>query len=220
MGNATLYQADCRDLLARLDLEAEAVITDPPYGVGLRNGDVDGHRSNHWDSIAGDSDSTLGQSVLEWALSVPTRTVAAFASPWAPWSGKWRNLIAWNKGGAVGGGGDIRTCLKRSWELLQVRNPNPIYEGGRAESVWHFPMVPSDTSLHICAKPEGLMARILTTFVSQHEVVCDPFMGSGSTGVACMDLGRRFIGVEIESKYFDIACRRIDQAQKQQRLFA
>lgn len=53
----------------------------------------------------------------------------------------------------------------------------------------------------------------------QTEVVVDPFMGSGTTGVACMNLGRKFIGIEIEKKYFDIACERIEQAQKQVRLF-
>jgi DNA modification methylase len=52
------------------------------------------------------------------------------------------------------------------------------------------------------------------------QTVIDPFMGSGTTGVACANLGRKFIGIEIERKYFDIACERIDNAQRQQRLFA
>jgi site-specific DNA-methyltransferase (adenine-specific) len=51
-------------------------------------------------------------------------------------------------------------------------------------------------------------------------VVLDPFMGSGTTGVACAQLGRKFIGIEIERKYFDIACERIDNAYRQQRMFA
>jgi DNA modification methylase len=51
------------------------------------------------------------------------------------------------------------------------------------------------------------------------ETVIDPFMGSGTTGVACMNLGRRFVGIEIEPKYFDIACERIENAQRQQRMF-
>ena len=52
------------------------------------------------------------------------------------------------------------------------------------------------------------------------ETILDPFMGSGTTGVACMNLGRKFIGIEIEPKYFDIACERIENAQRQQRMFA
>jgi DNA modification methylase len=52
------------------------------------------------------------------------------------------------------------------------------------------------------------------------ETVLDPFMGSGTTGVACIDTGRRFLGIELERKYFDIACERIENAQRQSRLFA
>jgi tRNA G10 N-methylase Trm11 len=56
------------------------------------------------------------------------------------------------------------------------------------------------------------------SFIS-NEIILDPFMGSGTTGVACVRLGRRFVGIEIESKYFDIACRRIEEAQRQADLF-
>ena len=57
-------------------------------------------------------------------------------------------------------------------------------------------------------------------FVPDAAVIIDPFMGSGTTGVACMKAGRKFIGIEIEPRYFDIACERIENAQRQQRLFA
>lgn len=57
-------------------------------------------------------------------------------------------------------------------------------------------------------------------FVPDAQTILDPFMGSGTTGVACVNLGRKFIGIEIEPKYFDIACRRIEEAYKQPRLFA
>jgi DNA modification methylase len=188
----------------------DAIVTDPPYGIALRNGDVDGHRSDRWDRIAGDETQAAGIAVLEWArpLGVP---VVAFASPWKPWPGRWRNQIVWDKGGAVGGGGDIATCLKRSWELVQVWNPGPIF-GPRAESVWRFPIVPSDTTDHICAKPVALMVRLLNTFVPAGATVLDPFCGSGTTGVACMQTGRNFIGVEIDAGYCEIARRRIAEA--------
>ena len=213
IGEAVLYLGDCLEILPTLP-KVDAVITDPPYGIALRNGDVDGHRSDSWDSITNDHDQTFGIATLGWARAQGC-TVAAFASPWKPWPGTWRNLIAWDKGGAVGGGGDIATCLKRSWELLQVWNPLP-YVGPRLESVWRFPLTPSDMSDHIAAKPVPLMSRVISVFGG--ETVLDPFMGSGTTGVACMNLGRRFIGIEIEPKYFAIACERIENAQRQARL--
>lgn len=72
---------------------------------------------------------------------------------------------------------------------------------------------------HPTTKPIELM-RWCADWMGNPDVVLDPFMGSGTTGVACMNLGRKFIGIEIEPKYFDIACERIENAQRQARMFA
>jgi DNA modification methylase len=72
---------------------------------------------------------------------------------------------------------------------------------------------------HPCPKPIGVMLWMVNRASFEGEVVLDPFMGSGTTGVACTKLGRRFIGIEIEPKYFDIACKRIEEAQRQGDLF-
>lgn len=72
---------------------------------------------------------------------------------------------------------------------------------------------------HPAIYPVQLPEHLLQTFTSQDDAVCDPFMGSGTTGVACARLGRSFIGIEIEPRYFDIACRRIEAAQRQADLF-
>jgi DNA modification methylase len=214
--DCTLYHGDCLEVLPTI-ARVDAVVTDPPYGIALRNGDVDGHRSDRWDSIAGDKDDTVGREILQRSRNGGA-SIIAFASPWKPWPGRWRNLVVWDKGGAVGGGGDIRTCLKRSWELIQVWNQDEI-AGGRGESVWRYPIVPNDTADHIAAKPVELMQRLLDVFVRDDAVIVDPFMGSGTTGVACVRTGRKFIGIEIEKRYFDIAVRRIREAYEQTALF-
>ena len=72
---------------------------------------------------------------------------------------------------------------------------------------------------HPCPKPESFMRWMVGKASLPDETVLDPFMGSGTTGVACMNLGRRFIGIEIEPKYFDIACERIERAYAQGKLF-
>jgi DNA modification methylase len=71
--------------------------------------------------------------------------------------------------------------------------------------------------LHPWQKPEALLMWCVEK--TKGETVLDPFMGSGTTGVACANLGRKFIGIEIEKKYFDIACERIEAAYSQGRLF-
>ncbi len=202
-----IYHGDCREILPLLVSESPSLVTDPPYGIALSNNDVDGHRSDRSFAIAGDGDRTAGEFALNWAADFPS---IAFASPWLPWPGKWRNLIVWDKGGAVGGGGDPERCLKRTWELIQIRNNGPIL-GGRAESVWRVPIIPSDTSLHICAKPAELMCRLIHCFTSPTSTIVDPFCGSGSTLVAAKIEGRRAIGIEIDEQNCEIAARRLAQ---------
>jgi site-specific DNA-methyltransferase (adenine-specific) len=203
----TIYHGDCREILPQLG-RFDLLLTDPPYGIELRNGDVDGHRSDRWNAIAGDEDQSVGLEVLAWADRELLPTIV-FASPWLPWPGEWRNLIVWDKGGAVGGGGDIRTCLKRSWELIQVAR-NPAMAGQRAESVWRFPIVPQDTALHIAQKPLTLLQALLKQFGGAS--IVDPFAGSGSSLVAAKNLGYTATGIELEERYCEIAANRLRQS--------
>ena len=69
-------------------------------------------------------------------------------------------------------------------------------------------------------KPLSFIIKLVGKASLPDETILDPFMGSGTTGVAAMQLGRKFIGIEIEPKYFDIACERIENAQRQETLFA
>ncbi len=78
--------------------------------------------------------------------------------------------------------------------------------------------MPSDYG-HPTAKPIEWMERLVNIASLPGETILDPFMGSGTTGVACAKLGRRFIGIEIDPGYFEIACRRIDEAYRQRDLF-
>ena len=92
-------------------------------------------------------------------------------------------------------------------------------DGGRVpdwflSDVWHY--CPTKNNGHPCPKPETLIRKIIG--VMPAKTILDPFMGSGTTGVACAQLGRKFIGIEIEPKYFDIACKRITEAQRQIRM--
>lgn len=209
-GSVTLYRGGALAILPTIDPDGVAVVTDPPYGISLKNNDRDGHRSARSFAVSGDKCQTAGVAVLEWA-AVNELTTIAFASPSKPWPGEWRNLIAWDKGGAVGGGGDIRTCLKRTWELIQVAR-NGAMNGMRDGCVWRHPMIPADTAEHICRKPVDLMVRLIERFTQRDDTVFDPFMGSGATGEACLATDRGFIGIEIDPTHFATAKRRIQAA--------
>lgn len=197
-----LLCGDCRELLS-LELDSSeqlAIVTDPPYGIKLKNHNTAASMTKKRSSlrsydIEGDDDTSLGLEVLQFSemRQIP---IIYFGSPWMPWPGNWRNLIVWNKGGAVGGGGDTSTCLKRTWELIQVARNGRI-NGPRVESVWEFKVSPASSKLHPCQKPVPLMEKLLTVFLSPQTTVLDPFAGSGSTLVAAKNLGMKAVGVEI-----------------------
>lgn len=212
-GAVTLYEADCIEILEQLRGQRVVFITDPPYGISLSNHGKAGGRRKEEYAIEGDGDRETSLKVLGWAMEWGVPTIA-FASPWAPWPGVWRDMIAYDKGGAVGGGGDTRLCLKRTWELIQVARTR-VMNGSREGSVWRFPMVPRDTVLHIAAKPEELMTKLVLKYTTEDDVVIDPFMGSGTTGVACIQAGRRFIGIEKVPAIYQIAQRRIEETLMQ-----
>jgi hypothetical protein len=116
--------------------------------------------------------------------------------------------------------GDLAFPWKPSWELVYIRGEG--WSGPREEGVLRGPVVVSWEShgrVHPHQKPPWIAERLIRKLPAALSII-DPFMGSGTTGVACMNLGRKFIGIEIEPRYFDIACKRIEAAYAQLRLFA
>jgi DNA modification methylase len=210
IGSATLYHGDCREILPTL-ARVDAVVTDPPYGIS--------HSSNHGASwsrtqIAGDSSTEVRDHVVTWAAPRP----GVFFGTWkTPPVANAKACVVWNKGPAFGMG-DLSMPWKPSFELAYICGRG--WSGERGEGVISGPVVVSWESAGRChphQKPEWLMAHFLMRLPSA-ETILDPFMGSGTTGVACAQLGRSFIGIERERKYFDIACERIERAQAQGQL--
>jgi DNA modification methylase len=209
IGNATLYLGDCREILPTLP-KVDAVVTDPPYGIN--------HKSNgQWfigaTQIVGDDSTDGAESIRQWAKE-RVITACLFFSPYRPLHG-FRNVLVWNKGEHVGIGGDRETCWKRDFELIGIEGNGPL-TGKRDSAILFEPALLPPPSGHFAEKPVRLLNRLISKIGAAF--VLDPFMGSGTTGVACMNLGRKFIGIEIEPKYFDIACERVDQAQRQLRV--
>ena len=137
-----LFHGDCLQLLPHLP-KADLYLLDLPYGIGLANHAKGKERRNVDWEIANDEGQEFGHEVL----SVIDGPVIAFASPMKPWEGKWRQHLVWDKGPAVGGGGDPGTCWKQTWELVQVRDTPPL-SGQRDEAVLRFGVTSKDFGLH------------------------------------------------------------------------
>jgi DNA modification methylase len=209
-----LYNADCREVLPTL-CKVDAVVTDPPYGINAKLGMGGGSKGDGgmWADvrIAGDLDTTA----RDYALDVAAAPFAAFA--------KWNTsrppntcaAVIWNKGEHTGAG-DLSLPWKPDFEF--------VFIGGAG---WHWPRRGSGVvqvnaiagcvadrndgaRFHPFEKPVEIMRHFCQR--APGETILDPFMGSGTTGVAAVKLGRKFIGIEIEERYFSIACRRIQAA--------
>lgn len=205
--NATLYLGDCREILPTLP-KVDAVVTDPPYGMEFRSN----FREIRHEAIANDGDADL----LRYACGIEAQhSLYVFA--------RWDNLcevpkpkscVTWVKNNWSMG--DLEHEHARQTEIaLFYPGPSHSWPNKRPTDVVRAPRTGNDE--HPTEKPVYLIEQFIGWSVGD---VCDPFMGSGTTGVACMNLGRKFIGIEIEPKYFDIACRRIEDAQRQWRMFA
>ena len=205
----TIYHGDCREILPLLPV-VDLVLTDPPYGIGLSNGGrSDGYRSDRDWSIAGDHSQEVGEQVLKEIAAIRLPRIV-FASPKKPWSGNWRQFLVWDKGPAVGGGGDIATCWKFTWELIQVADTARL-NGSRDSAVLNYWATPADSIDHPAQKPLSLLCYLISKTTTTGHTILDPFMGSGTTLRAAKDLGRRAIGIELEEKYCEIAANRLRQ---------
>ncbi len=106
-------------------------------------------------------------------------------------------------------------CFTVSW----AGSGHSKWNGGGKHGVYYCNKGDNRYGGHPTEKPVKLMSDIIKDFTNHGETILDPFMGSGTTGVACVKLGRKFIGIELEEKYFDIACKRIEEAYNQPDMF-
>jgi site-specific DNA-methyltransferase (adenine-specific) len=198
IGNATLYLGDCRDILPTLG-KVDAVVTDPPYGIGF------GAKHTKWSANRG---VVLG----EWDSEIPDVSALLDIS---------ENIIIW-------GGERFSLPVRRCWLTWVKPDAAPTFASTEyAWTSWDKPArhfmhsisaMNAERIGHPTQKPLRLMKWCID-FTPADSAILDPFMGSGTTGVAAVQMGRKFIGIEREPKYFDIAVRRIDDAQRQGDMF-
>jgi site-specific DNA-methyltransferase (adenine-specific) len=247
IGNAELYLGDCIQVMQNMKPESVDMIwTDPPYGHSNADGDFLSRRDEIMgDGIKtkavaiqnddGDSMRSVVDSMLNEAVRVlksdcccccccccggggPSPTFAWVANRMDSSGLSFFHSVIWDKANP-----GIGWRYRRQHEMVMVahRQGGSLAWSGNIDALPNVIRIskPRD-EFHPNIKPVSLVEKFIAAHTNDDGIVLDPFMGSGTTGVACMNLGRKFIGIEIEPKYFDIACRRIEQAQAQMRLFA
>lgn len=186
----TLYCGDCREVLPTLG-RVDAVVTDPPYGIGIT-------RSNRLAVSRGMGGGTWDDKPADMSWLPP------MGVPAIVWGGNYFELpptrapLVWDKNNA---GRDFAD-FELAWTNLDMVARRIVYR----------PMNMDGGKEHPTQKPIEVMRWCVNFLPSSAEIVLDPFMGSGTTGVAAVKLGKQFVGVEINPTYFDLACRRITEA--------
>jgi site-specific DNA-methyltransferase (adenine-specific)/modification methylase len=211
IGECRLILGDCREILPTLP-KVDLILTDPPYGIGLAGGfsgaggfgspiqrrEYDGD----WDNSAPDPDVIraiicAGDTAILWGGNYFTDNL--------PVNGAW---LVWDKQNTMPTFSDCELA----WTNISRKNVKRIVH------MQNGCMTKEKERFHPTQKP----VRVMEWCIEQCKItrtILDPFMGSGTTGVACANMGKHFTGIERERKYFDIACRRIEQAYAQPRLF-
>ena len=231
IGEATLYRADCLDVMGNFS-GIDAVLTDPPYSSGARR---DAERSVRGSMLRSldDEDWFSHDSMTTWGFTWFARAAFGLLRAALAEGAHLYVFIDWRQTPTVYGmleacGYRVNQCLvwakthfgmgaywRNQHENIVFASkgmPAAMADRGMG-SVLTASSVPPQQRQHPTEKPVGLIRSILKATTAQ--TILDPFMGSGTTGVACAKLGRKFIGIEIEPKYFDIACKRIEQAYAQ-----
>ena len=238
IGNATMYCGDCFDIMPRLDIQADAIISDPPYGVTDCDWDCSIPLEAFWAMVeerakqsanivlfgCGKFTVDLINSKPNWyrydmiwvkskkcghlnANKMPMRNheqILVFGRP------GFRVATTYHAQKTPGGKVGVKTVNHKSSVYRDKGKFTHLSDGSlHPGSVLYFK---SELDQHPTQKPVSLMECLVKSYSNENEIVVDPFMGSGSTGVACMNTGRQFIGIERERQYFNVACERIEEA--------
>lgn len=207
IGDCSLYLGDCVDFVNQIP-ENAALVTDPPYGIGENSKKV---------ASRGKLAKPKNYGDFDWDHSAPQDLVdlyRAATNSQIIWGGNYFDLpptscyLVWDK---QNGANDFADCelaytnLKKAVRIFRWQWNGMIRRGNEDRE-------------HPTQKPLELM-KWCVDFMPDSDLIVDPFMGSGTTGVACALRGRSFIGIERDERYFEIACRRIEQAYQQEDLF-
>ena len=235
IGDCRLLLGDCLEIMPTLG-DVDCVVTDPPYEASLHTSknklrgpvrvdtgpDLRGLDFEPIDAIRSDVVALCGSLCQGWFLAFCTiEGVAKWADVINSAPPKYKRACIWVKPDStpqLNGQGPAQgaECFVTAWCGTGYAKWNA---GGKRGVYTHCVNGSWRHGEHPTEKPIALMREILVDFTNPAQTVLDPFMGSGTTGVACAKLGRKFVGIELEERYFEIACERIEKAYDQPDMF-
>ena len=209
-----IYNMDCLDgmrLMKEQGIKADWCITDPPYGIGIDGQKLSINKNPKHNRKAfehkGWDNSIPDKSIFDLILTNSINQIvfgANYFNQYLP-QGK-KGWVIWDKG--------QRGLTMSDCELIYTSTDKPtrIYTYNRVELL-------KDGTIHPTQKPLALIEKLINEFTKYGDLILDPFMGSGTTAVACHKLKRHYIGFELDKEYFDLANERLDKAKAQLSIF-
>jgi len=213
--NITLIKGDCLEVMDKLieqDIKVDAIITDPPYGMSFQSN----YRKEKYSEIKNDNSLSWLDDFIEKTYNILKNNSHGYIfcsfhhvdkfKQAIEKKFKLKNILIWEKNNTSMG--DLKGDYAPKYEMIiYFHKGRRLLEGFRFPNIFKFSR--TGNKLHPTQKPVDLLEFLLKNSSKENETIFDPFMGSGSTGVACQNTNRKFIGIELDDKYFKVAKKRI-----------
>ena len=221
MDDIKLYCDDCLNIMKQIDNESiDLIVTDPPYLIKYKTNRRKNKDHDFCSEILNDDNEQLIIDYIRECYRILKNNTAMymfcncdkvdfFKQELENAGFKIKNMIIWIKNNWTAG--DIKAQFGKQYEIIFLVNKGrKCFNGKRITDVWMFDKISGKKQLHQNQKPVDLLKQCILKHSDENDIIFDGFMGSGSTGVACIETGRKFIGVELDKKYFEIAKERIE----------
>ena len=221
MEDIKLYCDDCLNIMKQIENESiDLIVTDPPYLIKYKTNHRKNKDHDFCSEILNDDNEQLIIDYIRECYRILKNNTAMymfcncdkvdfFKQELENAGFKIKNMIIWVKNNWTAG--DLKAQFGKQYEIIFLVNKGrKCFNGKRITDVWMFDKISGKKQLHQNQKPVDLLKQCILKHSDENDIIFDGFMGSGSTGVACIETGRKFIGVELDKKYFEIAKERIE----------
>ena len=222
MENIKLYCDDCLNIMKQIENESiDLIVTDPPYLIKYKTNHRKNKDHDFCSEILNDDNEQLIIDYIRECYRILKNNTAMymfcncdkvdfFKQELENAGFKIKNMIIWVKNNWTAG--DLKAQFGKQYEIIFLVNKGrKCFNGKRITDVWMFDRISGKKQLHQNQKPVDLLKQCILKHSDENDIIFDGFMGSGSTGVACIETNRKFIGVELDKKYFEIAKERIEK---------
>ena len=221
MENIKLYCDDCLNIMKQIENESiDLIVTDPPYLIKYKTNRRKNKDHDFCSEILNDDNEQLIIDYIRECYRILKNNTAMymfcncdkvdfFKQELENAGFKIKNMIIWVKNNWTAG--DLKAQFGKQYEIIFLVNKGrKCFNGKRITDIWMFDKISGKKQLHQNQKPVDLLKQCILKHSDENDIIFDGFMGSGSTGVACIETNRKFIGVELDKKYFEIAKERIE----------